>query len=208
VPATTEPPAPYSVQFPEHGWHHELGDDQRADRGRPARAANPDPRLAGGTAAGAGRTGTGMDAGWTGTARRGSSAESRSAPGSLNRSGRTHCGTRSSPPPSTPELPCGTCRKPPRTPTRARRCAMTGPAAASTGTPHTSSPPTLPEPPGKQLTAHEADSAWSDCGGQAEPGSRPACVTGRDPNSDHESPLRSPVRSAWLSAVAAPEGSI
>jgi hypothetical protein len=31
---------------------------------------------------------------------------------------------------------------------------MTGPAAVSTGMPPTSSPPTLPELPGKQLTAY------------------------------------------------------
>jgi site-specific recombinase XerD len=42
----------------------------------------------------------------------------------------------------------GTCRKPPRMPTRAPRCATTVPAAVSTGTPPTSSRPTLPEPPG------------------------------------------------------------
>ena len=46
-----------------------------------------------------------------------------------------------------------TCRKPPRMPTRARRGATTAPAAASTGTRHTSSRPTLPEPPGKDLAA-------------------------------------------------------
>ena len=63
--------------------------------------------------------------------------------------GRTRCATRSSPPPSTPESRFATCRKPPPTPTHARRCATTGPAAASTGTPPTSSPPTLPEPRGK-----------------------------------------------------------
>src|SRR5215471_18169772 len=63
--------------------------------------------------------------------------------------GRTRCVIRSSPPPSTPESRFATCRKPPPTPTHARRCATTGPAAASTGTPPTSSPPTLPEPRGK-----------------------------------------------------------
>jgi hypothetical protein len=64
------------------------------------------------------------------------------------------CGTPSLPPPSTPEFPCGTCRKRPRMPIRAPRCAMTGPAAALTDMPPISSPPTLPEPPGKHLTAH------------------------------------------------------
>jgi len=42
----------------------------------------------------------------------------------------------------------GTCRKPPRTPIRGRRCGTTGPAAAWTGTPPTSSPLTSPGPPG------------------------------------------------------------
>jgi len=44
---------------------------------------------------------------------------------------------------------CGTCRKPPRPPIRGRRCGTTGPAAAWTGTPPTSSPLTSPGPPGK-----------------------------------------------------------
>ena len=67
-------------------------------------------------------------------------------------------------------VPSAMSRKPPRTPTRARRCAMTVPAAVSTGTPPTSSRPTSPEPPGKRLTDHrQNDSAWPDCGGQAEP---------------------------------------
>src|SRR5262249_41902346 len=64
--ATTEPPAPYSVQFPEHGWHHVLGDDQRADRGRPreaGRRVGPDPGCADGMTAEGGRTATGMGGG-------------------------------------------------------------------------------------------------------------------------------------------------
>ena len=36
---------------------------------------------------------------------------------------------------------------------RGRRCGMTGPAAAWTGTPRTSSPPTSPAPPGKGIPA-------------------------------------------------------
>jgi len=66
MPATTEPPAPYSVQFPEHGWHHVLGDDQRADRGRPreaGRRVGPDPGCADGMTAEGGRTATGMGGG-------------------------------------------------------------------------------------------------------------------------------------------------
>ena len=54
--------------------------------------------------------------GWTGTAPHGSSAGWRGVLGSPNRSGLTRCGTRSSPPPSTPEYRCAMCRKPPRTP--------------------------------------------------------------------------------------------
>jgi hypothetical protein len=57
-----------------------------------------------------------MAAGWTGTAPGGSSAGWPAAPGSPNRSVRTRCGTRSSPPRWTPGSRCATCRKPPRTP--------------------------------------------------------------------------------------------
>ena len=46
-----------------------------------------------------------------------------------------------------PGFPCGTCRRPPPTPTRAPRCAMTGHGPAWTGTPPASSRPTLPERP-------------------------------------------------------------
>jgi integrase/recombinase XerD len=45
------------------------------------------------------------------------------------------CGTRSSPPPSTPACRSGTSRTPPRTPIHAPRCASAALAAASTGTP-------------------------------------------------------------------------
>jgi integrase/recombinase XerD len=40
-----------------------------------------------------------------------------------------------------------TCRSPPGTPIRARRCVTTGPATSSTGTPTTSWPPTWPPAP-------------------------------------------------------------
>jgi integrase len=50
------------------------------------------------------------------TAPGGLSAGSPAVPGSPSRSGRTRCGTRSSPPPWTLGSRCGTCRKPPRTP--------------------------------------------------------------------------------------------
>ncbi len=55
--------------------------------------------------------------GWTGTAPGGSSAASPAAQGSPRTSDRIRCGMRSSPPPSTPACPCGTCRKPLPTPT-------------------------------------------------------------------------------------------
>ena len=69
-------------------------------------------------------------------------------PGSARPSRLTRSDMRSSLPVLMPGSRCATCRKPRRTPTRARRCGTTGPAAASTGMPPTSSPPTLPEPPG------------------------------------------------------------
>jgi integrase len=66
------------------------------------------------------------------------------APGSPSRSARTCCGTRSSPPPSTPGCRSAMCRKPHPTPIPAPRCAMTGQGPALTGTRLTSSPPTSP----------------------------------------------------------------
>jgi site-specific recombinase XerC len=60
---------------------------------------------------------------------------------------RTACATASSPPPSTPASPCGTCKKPPRTRILAPRCATTGPASRSTVTPPTSWRPSSPAPP-------------------------------------------------------------
>src|SRR5262249_36894905 len=66
MPATTEPPAPYSVQFPEHGWHHELDEiNVRIEAGRARQAVGRvlTPRCAGGMTAEGGRTATGMGAG-------------------------------------------------------------------------------------------------------------------------------------------------
>jgi integrase/recombinase XerD len=51
---------------------------------------------------------------------------------------------------------CGTSRPPPGTPTRAPRCAMTGPAPTSTATPTTSSPPTWPPAPDRDAVAPAA----------------------------------------------------
>src|SRR5487761_102275 len=53
-----------------------------------------------------------------------------------------------SPPPSMPGCRCATCRRPPRTPTRAPPCATTGPGRRWTGTPPISSPRSSQEPPG------------------------------------------------------------
>jgi hypothetical protein len=70
--------------------------------------------------------------------------------GQPKRSVRIVCGTRSSPPRLTPVCRCATCRKPPRTPTRAPPCATTADEFPSTGTPPTSSPPTSPAPPAER----------------------------------------------------------
>ncbi len=83
----------------------------------------------------------------------GSSAGSPAAPGSPSPSGRTPCGTPSSPLPWTPACHSGMSRKPRPTQTRGPPCAMTGPEPPSTGTPPTSSPPTSPEPPDRGMTA-------------------------------------------------------
>jgi Phage integrase, N-terminal SAM-like domain len=88
------------------------------------------------------------DSGWTGTAPGGSSAAPRVAPGSERPSRRTRSGMPSLPPRWMPGCRCGTCRRRPRTRTRAPRCGMTAPAAAWTGTPPASSPPTSQAPPG------------------------------------------------------------
>ena len=138
--------APWPRARPPDPGDHPQG---RQGRHHPARPAHrPRDRPGDRRAHRAGRCSSPPTAGgWTGTAPPGSSAGSPAAPGSPSRSARTRCGTRSSPPPSTPGSRCGTCRKPPRTPTRAPPCATTGPGPASTGTPPTSSPPTSPEQP-------------------------------------------------------------
>ncbi len=56
----------------------------------------------------------------------------------------------SSPPRWMPGCRCAMCRRPPLIRTRGRRCGMTGPAAAWTGTPPISSPPISQVPPGNQ----------------------------------------------------------
>src|SRR5215831_6920713 len=114
------------------------------------------------------------------------------APGSPSRSGRTPCGTHSSPRRWTPGFRSATSRKPPRMPIRAPRCAMTVPAAVSTDMPPTSSPPTLPEPPGKHLTAHmqaPPDRTQPSGGARQCRQQEPRLVTDRDPKRDHEPPI-------------------
>ena len=54
----------------------------------------------------------------------------RAAPGSARTSGRTRCGTPSSPPPSTLGFLCGTCRKPPPTPSQNDHAIRPGPRLA------------------------------------------------------------------------------
>jgi integrase len=85
----------------------------------------------------------------TGTPRGGSSAGPPGAPGSASSSRLIRCGMRSSPPRWMPGSRCAMSRKPPRTRTRGPRCGTTGRAAAWTGTPPISSPPTSQAPPGK-----------------------------------------------------------
>jgi len=80
--------------------------------------------------------------GWTGTAPGGSSARSPATPASARPSRLIRSGTRSSRLRWMPGSRCATCRRPPRTPIHAPRCGTTGPAAAWTGTPRTSSPHT------------------------------------------------------------------
>ena len=84
---------------------------------------------------------TARPAGSTVTAQRGLFGGSLAGPGSTSESGRTRCVTRSSPPHSTPASRCAMFKKPPVTPTRVPRCAMTALACRSTDTPPTSCPP-------------------------------------------------------------------
>ena len=76
--------------------------------------------------------------------------------GALSR--RTHSGTRSLPPRSTPESRCAMSKKPPRMLIQGPRCGTTGPAAVWTGTPPTSSPRISRVPPGNPRTG--SNSAW------------------------------------------------
>ena len=71
---------------------------------------------------------------------------------------------------SMPGSRCATSKKPPRTLIREPRCAMTGPGAAWTGTPHTSSPHISRAPPG---SPHRLPAPPGGDGGQAELAHRP-----------------------------------
>src|SRR5262249_34553463 len=88
------------------------------------------------------------------------------------------CATPSSPPCSMRAWTCGTSRSPPATPTRAPRCATTGPARTSTGTRTTSSPPTWPPGP-ERRPASPADRNQEDIGGV---GTVPETTPGEDPH--------------------------
>lgn len=104
-----------------------------------------------------------MGTGCGGTPRRGWCAAWPSEPGSPRRSARTPCVTPSSRQRSMPACRCGTCRRPRRTPIRARPCGMTGPASPWTGTPPTSCPPSSPDPAAVTPAARQpdiADSTW------------------------------------------------
>ena len=65
---------------------------------------------------------------------------------------------------------CATCNKPPLMQIRAPRCGITGPAAAWTGTPPTSSPPASRAPPGSGIPARTAPPGSADR--RAKPPSR------------------------------------
>jgi hypothetical protein len=78
----------------------------------------------------------------------GSSARSPAAPGSARPSRPTRCGMRSSPRRWMPGCRCATSKRQLHMLTRGRRCGMTGPAAAWTGTPPASPPLTSQATPG------------------------------------------------------------
>jgi len=95
--------------------------------------------------------------------------------GSPSPSGRTRSATHSSPQPSMLASPCGMYKKPPRTPIRGPRSGTTVPAAASTGMPPISSPPTSPAPPDNNRLPVAA-SAWP---GSTDSGGGPHSSDGR-----------------------------
>jgi hypothetical protein len=97
--------------------------------------------------------------------------------------------------PRTPGSRSATSRKPRPTPTRAPPCATTGHGPAWTGTPPLSSPPTSPEPPGRQYQPLRL--AWPPQGGQAKPHLRNAVTVGYQLNA-REPPLCGPVAGGWL----------
>ena len=140
----------------------------------------------------AGVPGRGRAAAGPARRRGGSSARPRAAPGSPRPSRPTRCGTRSSPPRSTPGCRCATCKRPRRTLIREPRCGMTGHAAAWTGTPRISSPRISQVPPGRPRISQVPPG--SPCrlaappggdGGQAEVPPSDSGSRGRCPRSGH-----------------------
>jgi hypothetical protein len=87
-------------------------------------------------------TATGND--WIVTPLGGLCGGSPAAPGSSSASARTRCDMRSSLPPSMPVSHCATCKRPPATPSRERRCVTTGDANPSTATLRMSLPRSSP----------------------------------------------------------------
>jgi integrase/recombinase XerD len=98
----------------------------------------------------------------------------------------TRSGTRSSPPPSTPECRCGTCRKPPPTPTRAPRCGTTGRAPAWTGMRLTWSRCSSPEQPGNP--APTCDGLAAPTVGPSRARTTSEAITARGFDCDREPP--------------------
>jgi hypothetical protein len=97
----------------------------------------------------------------------------------------TPCGTPRSPPPSTPDAACETCRTSHGMPTHVRPAATTAPAARSTATPPTSSRPTSPEPP-----AHGDNCPRHGCRVPTPRGSRDDVRSGRRPPAPTTAPSR------------------
>ena len=81
---------------------------------------------------------------------------------------------------------CATCKKPPRTPTRAPRCGQSRPAAASTGTQPTWPPPTSQAPPGNGHRLEQLCQAVTAAGqsSRCRRSDRSPSVTHRDPTAD------------------------
>ena len=92
-----------------------------------------------------------------------------------------------------PGYRCATCKRQPHTQIRGPRCGMTGPVAAWTGTPPTSSPPTSQALPGKGVPAGRCSARWQPPPGGAARSRRclspPSCGDAQRPQREHEPPL-------------------